>query len=127
MLTDPHDGTQDDREDRDLDAEQQASERHAALHDGDVQPADQQHQAEAGQHETEAGEQPADPPARQHAEMDAEFVRLGAGQDLQHGKQPVEPALVDPAFLLDQRLPQHRDLRDRAAEGETAEAQEFAE
>ena len=77
--------------------------------------------------EAKPGEQTADPPARDHPEVDAQLMRFGAGQDLQHREQAVEAPGIDPAFFLDQRLTQHCDLRDRAAEREGAEAQEFEE
>jgi hypothetical protein len=54
-------------------------------------------------------------------------VGLGAGEDLVDRKQPVESIARDPAFLVDQLMPQHRDLRYRPAPGEESEAQEPGE
>ncbi len=52
---------------------------------------------------------------------------FGAGQHLQHREQAVEAGRIDPPFLFDERLAQHRDLRHRAAESQSAEAQKFQE
>ena len=59
--------------------------------------------------------------------MHGQLVRLGAGERLVDGQEPVEPAAGDPALLVDELAPEHRDLGDRAAEREQPETEEPAE
>ena len=92
-----------------------------------VQPGDPEHEQQSRQHEAEPGEQSAEPPALHHPEVDAELVRLGPGKHLVDGEQPVEARRRDPLLFLDQLALDHRDLRDRPAPGEQAEAQEAEE
>ena len=53
----------------------------------DVEDREAEHEDEAGQHEAEPGEEAAELAAAQPAEVDAELVRLRAGQDLVDGEQ----------------------------------------
>ena len=63
----------------------------------DVEDREAEHEDEAGQHEAEAGEEAAELAAAQAAEVDAELVRLGAGEHLVDGEQLLEALLGDPA------------------------------
>ena len=67
---------------------------------------------------------PPEPAAAQHAEVDAELVRLGPRQHLVDGERLRELLVVEPAELVDALAPDHRDLRRRPAPREQAEAQE---
>ena len=127
MPADPVHGADDQRDHADLHAEEQRRERRLREVEPEIEPGQGQHQDEAGQHEAEPGEQAAEPPAGQHADMDAKLVRLRPRQHLIDGEQAVEAGAGQPLLLLDQLVPDHRDLRDRAAPGEQAEAQEAKE
>jgi hypothetical protein len=59
--------------------------------------------------------------------VNGELMRLGSGECLVHGQEPIEPAAGDPAFLVDELAPEHRDLGDRAAEREQPEPEEPTE
>ena len=125
MLTNTDDSAQDNREHNDLNTEQRRCKSGIARNGRDVEPSGQHHQDQPGQHETKPGKQPANPPARDHAEMDAQLMRFGARQDLHDSEQVIEPRGVDPALLFNERLPQHGDLRDRPTKSQRAKPQEF--
>ena len=93
----------------------------------DVEDREAEHEDEARQHEPEAGEEAAELAAAQAAEVDAELVGLGAGKDLVDRQQLLEARLVDPAFLIDALVLNHRDLRGRSTPGEQAELEETDE
>ena len=63
----------------------------------DVEDRQRQHQHEAGQHEPEPREEAAEPAAPEAAEIDAELVRLGAGEDLVDGERLLERLLGRPS------------------------------
>ena len=81
--------------------------------DRDIQGGDDKDEEEPREHEPEAGQQPAEPAAAEHPEVDGELVRLGPGQDLVDGQQSVEALAGDPPLLVDELLPEHRDLGAR--------------
>src|SRR6185369_7450374 len=93
----------------------------------DVEGREPEHEQEAGEHEAEPGEEPAELATAQAAEVDAELVRLGTGEDLVDGELALEALLADPPFLIDALALDHRDLRRRPAPGEAAELEEAAE
>ena len=125
MFADTIDCSQDNGQHCRLDAQQQTVPVGPSGDEGRVGPAAYHHQHKAGQHESQACEQAAGPAARDHAQVDAQFMRLRSGQHLHHREQPVEPLARDPALVFDQGLPDHRDLRNRPPEGEAAEAKEL--
>ncbi len=93
----------------------------------DVEDREPEHEDEARQHESEPGTEVAELAASQAAEVDAELVRLGAGEHLIDGEQLLEGLLVDPAFFIDALALYHRDLRRWPAPGEQAELEEADE
>jgi len=93
----------------------------------DVQDRQRQHQQEAGQHEADLRKQATYLAASYPAEINAQLVRLGAGQHLVDGQRLLEGLLVDPVLLVDALALDHRDLRRRAAPGERPELQEANE
>ncbi len=120
MLADPHHRARNHRQHDDLHAEQHTGQPDMPGDPADIQPARNHHQRQTRQHESQPCQQSADASARHHAQMDAQFMRFGSGQHLQHRQQPVEACRRDPALFLDQRLAHHRNLRNRPAKGERA-------
>ena len=47
-------------------------------------------------------------------------MSFGAGQDLVNGERAIESLAGDPAFLVNQLVTDHREVRDGPAEGEEA-------
>ncbi len=127
MAADPPDRPGDQRDHSDLDAKERGRDRGLREVDLEVDPGQQEHEEEAREHEPEAGEQPADAPTPEHAEVDCQLMGFGAGQDLVDGEQPVESRAREPALLVDELPPEHRDLRHRTAEGKEAEPEEASE
>ena len=107
-----------------LHAQQGTGEEPRTCDEADVNPSAGQGQQEPRQHEPKPRQQPAPAAPRDHAQVDAQFVRFGSRQHLHHGKEAVEARRFDPAFLLDQGLTNHRDLRHRAAERLNTKSQE---
>jgi len=120
-------GADDESDDGGLDAEEDGLERGRGEIERQVEPGEEKHQGEARQHEAESGEHAAPAAAGEHAEVDAEFVRFGAGQHLVDGEEAFEMGGRDPFFLGDEFLSDHVDLGDGSAPGEEAEAQEAEE
>jgi hypothetical protein len=90
-------------------------------------PREEKHRDRRRQRERgERGER-AGPAGAQQAEAEAELARRRPGQELREREELREPALVDPAALLDELAPVVADVRDRPAEGRQAQAQEGAE
>ena len=93
----------------------------------DVERREAEHEDEAGQHEAKPGEEAAPLAAAVAAEVDAELVRLRAGEHLVDGEQTLEVRLADPPFLIYALALDHRDLRCRSTPGEAAELEEANE
>ena len=63
----------------------------------------------------------------QPADIGRELLRLGAGQQHAVVQRVQEPALGDPALLVDEDAVHHRDLAGRPAEREHGDAQPHPE
>ena len=75
----------------------------------------------------ESRKEAAHAPARKHAYMNAQLVRLRPRQHLIDSKEAIEPTAGDPALLIHEFSPDHRNLRDRSTPCEEAKAQEAHE
>ena len=95
--------------------------------DRDVGPAQDEHENQAGEHESQAGEQTPDATPGAHAEVHAQLAGLGTGKDLVDREDGIELVGRDPVLLVHQLAAEHRDLGDRPAPGQQAEAQEAEE
>ena len=84
---------------------------------GQVQDRQPQQREHAGEHEQDAGHEPAEGAVEQPAGVDGELLGLRAGQQHAVVQGVQEPALTDPALLVDQLVLHHRDLAGRTAEG----------
>ena len=124
VVADADDGAHDQRRHRSLHRREDGAPALELEAMPDVQPRQQHHQHESGQHEAQARHHAAPSATRQRAEIHAQLMCLRPGQHLVHRQHAVELVAVDPAFLIDQFLPDHADLRDRAAPRHRAEAQE---
>ena len=113
---DPDHGLDDDGDHRGGQAEEQpGQQRGVAVGDIDRGQAEQgQH---AGQHEQAAGDQTTTEAVEQPAGVDGQLLRFGTGQQHAVVEGVQEPAVPDPAFLIDQGPLHHRDLTGRTAEG----------
>ena len=77
----------------------------------------------ARQHEQDAGDQSADRPVQQPAEIDGELLRLRSRQQHAVVERVQEARLVDPALLVDDDPVHQRDLAGGPAEAEQADLQ----
>jgi hypothetical protein len=93
----------------------------------DIERREGEHEQKAGEHEAEPGKEPAQLAAAQAPEVDAELVRLRAGEHLVDGELAFEARLADPHLFIDALALDHRDLRGRAAPRERPELQEAGE
>jgi hypothetical protein len=116
MLTDAVHRAKDDGEHGRLHAEEQRAQPSAVDRQLRISPSERQHQQEARQHKAEPSEEAADTTLSANAEVNAQFVSLGSGQDLHDRQQPIEAAAADPLLLLNQLAPNAGDLSDRPAE-----------
>ncbi|MNS26616.1 hypothetical protein D3C72_585450 [compost metagenome] len=118
-------GSHDHGQDSDLNPDEGAAHPVRFHADREIEPGQYQHQHEAGQHEAQPGEDAADPAFRPHAQVNAEFVGFRARKRLEDGEEPVEARARHPLIFVDQLAPDHGDLGDRTAEGQSAETQEL--
>jgi hypothetical protein len=114
---DAHDRFQHDRQHGRLQAEEQRLHRRHLAEPG-VQPAQHHDRDEARQHEQGPGEQTAPGPVQQPADVHRELLCLRPRQQHAVVERVQEPALADPALLLDQDAVHQRDLPGRPAEAE---------
>ena len=124
MLADAVHRAHDEGYDSDLDAQEGGLQGRLLQVELLVKPCEGKDEEQPGQHEAEACEHASQPAALHHPEVDAELVRFRARQHLIDRQQAVEAGRGDPLLLLDQLALDHRDLRNRSAPGEKAEAKE---
>ena len=125
-LADAHDRFQHDREHRRLQPEEQRRDD-PDLAVGGIDVAQRHDGDDAGQDEQHAGHQAAERAVHQPADIGRELLRLRPRQQHAVVERVQEPALGDPALLLDQDAMHHRDLPGRAAEAQQRDAQPDAE
>src|ERR1700709_1789364 len=82
---------------------------------------------DGGKQKANRGEEAAALAAAKAPEVDAELVRLWAGEDLVDGEKVLEARLADPAFLVDALALDHRDLRRWPSPGKATELEEAEE
>ena len=127
---DAHDRFQHDRQHRRLQAEEQRLD-HRHLAEPGVEPAQHHDGDESRQHEQGPGDQATPGPVQQPADVYRELLRLRSRQQHAVVERVQEPAVADPALLLDQDAVHHGDLAGRPAEAERGDlrphAHRFAE
>ena len=119
---DPDHRLKDDRQHRRLEAEEQR--RHQRdIAQPRIDPAQHHDRHDAGQHEQDAGDQPAERPVHQPADIDGKLLGFGSRQQHAVVQRVQKPGLADPAQLLHQHPVHHGDLTGGAAEAQQTDAQ----
>ncbi len=112
----------DDGEHRRLEAEEQR--RHQRdVAQARIDPAQRHDRYDAGQHEQHAGDQPAERPVHQPADIDGKLLGFGSRQQHAVVQRVQEPGLADPAQLFHQHPVHHGDLSGGTAEAQQADPQ----
>jgi hypothetical protein len=113
---DANDGLGDDGEHGRRQAGEQGGDQRGVA-GADVEGRQGEQREHPGQHEQGAGDQAAADPVEQPADVDGQLLGLGPGQQGAVGQGVQEPALANPAPLVDQRALHDGDLTGRATEG----------
>jgi hypothetical protein len=112
----------DDGEDRRSDApEKTFDERDLVIKH--VEDAERHHHRRTGKHEQDSGDQSADCPMQQPAEIDGELLRLRARQQHAVVERVQKARLVDPALLVDDDPVHQRDLPGGSTKAHQADLQ----
>ena len=117
---DPQDPPDHHHQDRGLDAEERRPDQRQIGVAG-VQRRQPQHDQRTRQHEQHARDHAAADAVHQPADIDRELLRLRPRQQHAVVERVQEPALVDPALLLDQGAVHQGDLSGRPAEAQQAD------
>jgi hypothetical protein len=96
------------------------------LAESHVQVGDRHHDQYSGQNEARAGNQEADRPATHMPDVDRQFCRVRAGNQVRRAEVVEELLAREPFSAHHDFLFHHRDVRGRSTEGDRSELQEHA-
>jgi hypothetical protein len=114
-LADAHDRFNDNRQHGRFQSEEQGDhDRHLAVNRIDI--AERHDRNDAGHHEEAAGNDPANRPMHEPADIDSELLCLRARQQHAIVERVKKSALRNPVFFIDDDAMHHGDLRRRSAE-----------
>lgn len=120
LVSQPHHRLKHDGQHRRLEAEEQRRHQRNVAQTG-IDPAQSHDRDDAGQHEQHAGDQSAERPVHQPADVNGELLGFRSRQQHAVVQRVQETGLTDPAQLLHQHPVHHGDLPRRPAEAQQAD------